>query len=212
MLPAKQISTHLRGAKTGLLLLIVVFALQPQITEAFPEAFTAPAEQHKILKEHGIDTQAVPTLAGLASINVHQVLKYYDLGHWQGAIIAFSDAISVNPNFAVAYFGLGVTYSQLEDWEEALIYFRKTIELSPSFAQGYLGLGVTYNILGMNAEAVKALKKAVLINPRFAQAHYSLGLCHLWNGDQVSALEEYEILKGLDPDLAEHLVLLINKY
>ena len=93
-----------------------------------------------------------------------------------------------------------------------MINFRKTTELSPSFAQGYLGLGVTYNILGMNAEAVKALKKAVLINPRFAQAHYSLALCHLWNGDQVSALEEYEILKGLDPNLAEQLMLLINKY
>ena len=211
MLPGKQIASHLGVIKTVVLLLIVVFTWQSSVTEAISEAILGPPERHKIREEHGIAKQAVPTLPDLASINVYQGLKYYDLGRWQEAIVAFSDAIAINPNFAVAHFGLGVTYSRLENWEEALTYFKKTIELSPTFAQGYLGLGITYNILGFNDKAMMALKKAVLINPQFAQARHALALCYLRNGDRASALEEYKILRGLDPDLADQLILLINK-
>jgi len=211
MLAGKQIASYLGVTKTVLLLLIIVFTWQVSVTEALSEAISCPPERHKIREEHGIAKQAVPTLPDLVSINVYQGLKYYDLGRWQEAIVAFSDAIAINPNFAVAHFGLGVTYSRLENWEEALTYFKKTIELSPTFAQGYLGLGITYNILGFNDKAMKALKKAVLINPRFAQARHALALSYLRNGDRASALEEYEILRGLDPDLADQLILLINK-
>lgn len=211
MLPAKQIASHLMITKTLVVLLIVVFTWQSSVTEGFSEAIAAPSERHKISEEHGIAKQTVPTLPDFASMNVHQGLKYYDLGRWQEAIVAFSDAIAFNPNHAVAHFGLGVAYSRLENWEEALKYFKKTIELSPTFAQGYLGLGITYNVLGFNVEAINALKKAVLIKPRFAQARHALALCYLMNGDQASALEEYEILRGLNPDLADQLILLINK-
>jgi tetratricopeptide (TPR) repeat protein len=211
MLPGKQIALHLGITKTVLLLLIVLFSWQSSVTEAISAALSCPPDRHKIRKEHGIAQQAVPTLFDLASINVHQGLKYYDLGLWQKAIVAFSDAIAINPNFAVAHFGLGVTYSRLENWEEALSYFKKTIELNPTFAHGYLGLGITYNILGSNDKAMKALKRAVLIDPRFAQAHHALALCYLRNGDRASALAEYKILRDLDPDLADQLILLINK-
>ena len=80
MLPGKQIASHLRIAKTVILLLIVVFAWQSSVKEAISEPIPGPPEQHKILKEHGIAKQAVPTLPELASTNVHQGLKYYDLG------------------------------------------------------------------------------------------------------------------------------------
>ena len=211
MVPGRQLASHLGITKIVVLLLIVVFTWQSSVTEALSEAVSSPPERHRIRKDQGLAKQAVPTLFDLASINVHQGLKYYDLGRWQEAIVAFSDAIAINPNFTVAYFGLGVTYSRLENWEEALSYFKKTIELSPTSAQGYLGLGITYNILGFNDKAMEALKKAVLINPGFAQARHALALCYLRNGDRASALEEYEILRGLDPVLAEQLILLINK-
>jgi len=211
MLRGNQIASHLGVTKTVVLLSIVVFAWQSSVTDALSAAISGPSKPHKILEKHEIAKQEVPTLPYLASINVDQGLKYYSLGRWQEAIVAFSDAIAINPNFAVAHFGLGVTYSRLENWEEALAYFKKTIELNPTFAQGYLGLGITYNILGFNDKAMEALKKAVLINPGFAQARHALALCYLRNGDRASALEEYKILRGLDPDLADQLILLINK-
>jgi tetratricopeptide (TPR) repeat protein len=211
MLPGKQIAPHLGVTKTVLLLLIALFTWQSSITVAFCEAIARHPERRRIGEKHEIAKEEVPTLPYLASINVDQGLKYYSFGRWQEAIVAFSDAITINPNFSAPHFFLGVIYSQLEDWEEALTYFKKTVELSPTSAQGYLGLGITYNILGFNNRAMQALKKAVLINPEFAQARHALALCYLRNGDRVSALEEYKILRGLDPDLADQLIQLINK-
>jgi tetratricopeptide (TPR) repeat protein len=211
MLPGKQIASYLGVTKTVLLLLIVLYTWQSSITEAFCEAIAPHPQHHKIGEKHEIAKEEVPTLPYLASINVDQGLKYYSLGRWQEAIVAFSDAITINPNFSAPHFFLGVIYSRLEDWEEALTYFKKTIELSPASAQGYLGLGITYNILGFNDKAMEALKKAVLINPGFAQARHALALCYLRKGDRASALEEYKILRVLDPDLADQLILLINK-
>jgi tetratricopeptide (TPR) repeat protein len=211
MLLAKQKASHLGLAKTVVLIVIVVFTWQSSITEVLSEATLGPPERSQFHQKYGIAKQEVPTLSDLASINVHQGLEYYDLGRWEDAIVAFSDAIAINPKFAVAHFGLGVTYSRLENWEEALFYFKKTIELNPTFAQGYLGLGITYSILGFNGKAMEAIKKAVLINPRYAQARHALALCYLRNGDRASALEEYKILRGLDPVLAEQLILLMNK-
>ncbi|NIQ87925.1 MAG: tetratricopeptide repeat protein [Deltaproteobacteria bacterium] len=211
MLPGKQIASHLGIAKTVALLLVVVFAWQVSVSEALSEVISSPPARDNMRKEHGVAKQAVPSLRELASINVHQGLKYYDLGRWQEAIVAFTDALAINPDFAVAHFGLGVTYSRLDNWETALTYFEKTIELNPTFAQGYLGLGIAYDILGFNDKAMKALKRAVLIDPRFAQAHHALALCYLRNGDRASALAEYEILRGLNPDLADQLIQLIKK-
>ncbi len=211
MLPGKQITSRLGVTKTVLLLLIVLFTWQSSITEAFCEAIAPHPERHKIREKHEIAKQEVPTLPYLASINVDQGLKYYSLGRWQEAIVAFSDAIAIKPNFSAPHFFLGVIYARLENWEEALTYFKKTIELSPTSAQGYLGLGIAYNILGFNDKAMEVLKKAVFINPGFAQARHALALCYLRKGDRASALEEYKILRDLDPDLADQLILLINK-
>ena len=211
MSPRKQIALHLGVTKTVVLLLIVLFTWQSSVTEAFSGAIVPHPERYKLREKHEIAKQEVPTLPYLASINVEQGLKYYSLGRWQQAIVAFSDAIAINPSFSAPHFFLGVTYSRLENWEEALTYFKRTIELSPSFAQGYLGLGITYDILGFNDKAMEALKKAVLINPGFAQARHALALCYLRNGDRASALAEYEILRGLNPDLAEQLIQLIKK-
>lgn len=211
MLSGKQIASHLGATRIVLLPLIVLFTWQSSVTEAFSEAIVPHPERRNIPEKCEITKQEVPTLPYLASIDVDQGLKYYKFGRWQEAIVAFTDAIAINPDFSAPHFFLGVMYSRLENWEEALTCFKTTIELSPTSAQGYLGLGITYNILGFNDKAMQALKEAVLLNPKFAQAHHALALCYLRNGDRASALEEYKILRGLDPDLADQLIQLINR-
>ena len=114
-------ASHPGITKTVVLLLITVFAWQSSVTEALSAAVPGLSKPHKILEEHEITKQAVPTLPELASINVHQGLKYIDQGRWQEAIAAFSDDVPVNPSSAAAYFGLDVTYSNFENWKEALI-------------------------------------------------------------------------------------------
>ena len=62
-----------------------------------------------------------------------------------------------------------------------------------------------------DAEAIEALKQAIRINPDDADAHYNLGLFYSLSNDKDSALEQCEILKRLDPELADKLFNLIYK-
>jgi hypothetical protein len=43
------------------------------------------------------------------------------------------------------------------------------------------------------------------IKPDFAEAHFSLGLVYSTVGNRSLALEEYKILKSINPDLANRL-------
>jgi len=63
----------------------------------------------------------------------------------------------------------------------------------------------------MYREAVEAYKQAIRIKPDDADAHLSVGLSYLLLNDKGSALEEYKILKDLDPEKADLLFNLIYK-
>ena len=60
-------------------------------------------------------------------------------------------------------------------------------------------------------EAVKDYKKVVEVEPDRAQAYYNLGKAYLKIGDKDLALEEYEILKTLDEELANELIDFIEE-
>ena len=66
-------------------------------------------------------------------------------------------------------------------------------------------LGIAYGELGQNEQQVEAFKQAIRVDPDFALAHYNMGIIYLTNGDKGAALEEYKILKELDPNMAEML-------
>ena len=57
----------------------------------------------------------------------------------------------------------------------------------------------------------KALKQTVRIKPDDTFAYYNLGVAYLSAGDKVAAMEEYEVLKTLDAELADQLLSVISK-
>nr|MDP6924761.1 tetratricopeptide repeat protein [Candidatus Scalindua sp.] len=58
--------------------------------------------------------------------------------------------------------------------------------------------------------ATDSFKHAISINPDDADAHLSLGIAYLSLNDRNSALEQYKILKSLDPVLANKLFRIIS--
>ncbi len=57
----------------------------------------------------------------------------------------------------------------------------------------------------VDAEAIEAYKQAVRIAPDYAPAHYYLGRAYVDLNDRDSALEQCEILKSIDPEMANKL-------
>jgi len=71
-----------------------------------------------------------------------------------------------------------------------------------SDAEAYYNLG---------RDAIEALKQAIRINPDNAKARFTLAHVYLLLGDKGSALEEHEILKDLDEDLAGEIYRIIRR-
>ena len=57
------------------------------------------------------------------------------------AMVSYRKAIEIRPDFADAYFALGLAVKLLGMVEEAMASYRKAIEIRPDFADAYLNLG-----------------------------------------------------------------------
>ena len=201
----KHMATRSGVIKIAILFFSAFFCWQLSGMEALPAIGDSHAKRYQGREEVRLYKQPIPTPPDFAVMYFHQGLRYYDLGDWQKAIAAFAEAAEVKPDYAVAYFGLGTAYSRLEIWDDAM-----AVEIDPYYAEAYLGLGIAYSILGFSSEAINALRMAVEIKPGYGQAHYALALGYLMLSDEAAALEQYGILKSLDPNLADQLIHLIK--
>jgi len=74
-----------------------------------------------------------------------------------------------------------------------------------SKAKKYLDLGAAYGKTGKYEDAIESYKQAIRNNPDDAMAHFGLGLAYFLLNDRGSALDQYEILKKLNTELANKL-------
>lgn len=130
---------------------------------------------------------------------------------YAGAIPYFEEAVKKEPDFAEAHINLGALYGKLGRYKEAIEALKQAIRLQPDSTEAHCYLGLAYCMFGYYKEAIEILNLAVLFQPNYARAHFILGLNYIFLGDKASALDEYKILKTLDPALANKLFNLIYK-
>ena len=111
--------------------------------------------------------------------------QLFSAGDYKGAIKAFEQVIAADPQSAEALTWLGISYLRIGDNENAT--FPELLE-----------------------KALEAFSKALNISPDFAEAHYNLGLTYVALKRIDAAEREYEILKDLDKELSDSLILKIN--
>lgn len=60
------------------------------------------------------------------------------------AMRTYKRAVEINPDYLLAYFNVGILYTQLGSFDEAIKAFNKTIELDSKFKEAYKNLAVIY--------------------------------------------------------------------
>lgn len=91
----------------------------------------------------------------------------------------FRLAIKSDPNFALAYYGLGTLYfSKMGRVEEAISVFKERISKVPAEKRLYLGLSSAYIKSGDLDNAEKAIREILLIDPNDNDAQQNLELIH----------------------------------
>jgi len=118
---------------------------------------------------------------------IKQGFDYIDAAHYRNAINVFQKVLDENPENAEAYYGLGISYLELGDT-------------------------VTVTIPQLVQDAIYSFKKALNFGATHPEIYYSLGLCYLALKDKELAIKQYDILEGLNWDLADRLLDKIVAY
>ena len=117
------------------------------------------------------------------------------------------------PQTALEWFDRGLTEIDNEKYEIALDCFKQAVRLNPNFAFAHHGIATALYNLGRYKEALAPMQEALRLVDGFDnQKKYVHDLGTIYNalGDRKAAFEQYNWLKGVDANLANHLLAHIN--
>ncbi|UCC40410.1 MAG: tetratricopeptide repeat protein, partial [Candidatus Aminicenantes bacterium] len=125
------------------------------------------------------------------------------------AIELFKKALEFDPDFPLAYSGLGDSYAQRtlrfgfpQTWlDESITASEKAIALNPDFSEGYKALGLAYISKRWYRKAIPANRKAIELNPNNWQAIGNLGWCYFNRGEFDKAVPLWKRHSLLAPKL-----------
>jgi len=123
---------------------------------------------------------------------------------FQKAVEAFTEALRLDPNYAVAYYNRCAARYQLDDTQRALEDCTQAFRLNPHYAEAYYLRGLMRSEkLGDNKGAVSDFDQAVQRKPDYAAAYLKRGNARYRLGDQQGGLADYSRAISLVPDDAD---------
>jgi tetratricopeptide (TPR) repeat protein len=126
-------------------------------------------------------------------------------GDFKGAIASYSQAISLRPKYADAYYHRGVVLFSIRDEQKALKDFQKAADLffeQGNNADGYKNQGAVRLISKDYQGAITSLTKAIELKPNDADIYNGRGIARYKLGDKQGASADYTQAINLNPNFA----------
>jgi serine/threonine-protein kinase len=184
-----------------------VFAIEEEIAQAIVNTLRV-----KLLPEPASRLTSKET--SIACYNLYLKGRY----HWNKrspeglrlGLRCFEDAVSLDPDWALGWAGLGDSYAVMADYgllpQEAAIpsanrAAERATTLDPNLAEAYATLGLLRSRYGWKwGEAEEFFKKAIELNPGYSTAHHWYAVDYLaMIGRFEEALSEIDQAISLDP-------------
>lgn len=128
-----------------------------------------------------------------------QGMLLQDRGMLEEALVAYEQAIRLDPTYAGAHYNKGNVLKQLGRLEEALLADEEAIRLEPRNADAYNNKGNVLKRLDRLEEALVAYEHAISLAPTMPYVHHNKGLVLAQLGRRKEALAAYERATHLDP-------------
>ncbi|MHC1584904.1 MAG: tetratricopeptide repeat protein [Candidatus Syntropharchaeia archaeon] len=104
-------------------------------------------------------------------------------------------ALEIYPNYAEAYYYLGIGLTEMGLIDEGIKALDRALEIEPEYVEALNRKGIAFQRKGMMKEAIEEYKKALERNPMYAEAHLNLGLTLL-----ECAITEFEKVLRIEPE------------
>jgi serine/threonine protein kinase len=122
---------------------------------------------------------AAPTIIPPAKTKEQWLEEGYallNLKRYEEALVAYEQAIRLDPNYASAYHKKGEALYTLKRYEEALVAYEQALRLNPNYAYAYNNKGNALYNLKRYEEALAAYEQALRLDPNYALAYHNEGL------------------------------------
>ena len=149
---------------------------------------------------------AAKILTALRAAHKDNPVVWFSLGYLHGtlgnseiAIQQYRTAISLQPNYAMAYYNMGVNYDRLKQYTKSIAAYKNCIALRPDFTKAYYYTGVAHWFLEEHTEAIAAFRKTVAIKPNHAEAYRAMGGIYRSMKQHQNALSAYRKALAINP-------------
>jgi tetratricopeptide (TPR) repeat protein len=126
-------------------------------------------------------------------------IAFYNQKNYEEALVAFEQAIQLDPKGNFAWYCKGVALNNLGRHEEAIKTNETAIQLNPKDATAWHHKGVALSYLGRHEEAIKAYETAIQLDPKDAEAWHNKGSALSLLGRHEEALAAFKKVEELDP-------------
>lgn len=123
------------------------------------------------------------------------------------AVLAFQEAVRLDPDLAEARFRLGLGYESLGKREEAEAEYKKAVgaykkyfEENENDAEAHYALGQTYANLGQYSEAIREYRAATKLKEDDPDIYYDLGVAYTKLAQYDAAAGAFSKSLEIDPD------------
>ena len=123
------------------------------------------------------------------------------------AVLAFLEAVRLDPDLPEAHFRLALGYESLGKREEAEAEYKKTVEAYKKYfaeneddAEAHYVLGQTYANLGQYSEAIREYRAATKLKDDDPDIHYDLGVAYTKLAQYDAAAAAFSKSLEIDPD------------
>jgi tetratricopeptide (TPR) repeat protein len=130
---------------------------------------------------------------------------YLNKKDYDRAIANYSDAIRLDPSYAVAFRNRGLTYRYKKDHDRAIADYSDAVRLDPKYAGAYNDRCFYRAIIGQLQQALADCNESLRIRPNDANTLDSRGFAHLKLGEYDQAIADYNAALKRNPKLAGSL-------
>ena len=137
------------------------------------------------------------------------------LKQFDAAIKYYKKALEIKPDYAEAYYNMGIALKDNGDLDAAIDSYKKALEIKPDYVGAYFNTGNILKDTGDLEAAIDSYKKALEIKPDHAEAYNNIGLTLKDKGDLEEAINSYKKALEINPDYfeaKENLISLLASY